>query len=83
MRKPVFPRIIILLLVYFLIFTTLVALQFAKQRAFTRKAGNMVVTWQSRAPGENDELLPNEYLLEGDVHILFGGIDFTIGKGID
>jgi len=80
-RKPVFRRFLILLLVYFGIFTTLVSIQFARRGATTRRAGNFVVTGQYRLPAEDDlPLPPNEYLIEGDVHISFGGMDFDIVK---
>ena len=79
MRKPVLPRIIFLLVLYFVIFTTLVSIQFAKQRGFTKRIGNFVVSGQYRIPGEEEEPpLPNEYLLEGNLHIVFGGIDFCL-----
>jgi len=81
LRQPVFRRILILLLVYFVIFTTLVSLQFAKMGTTTRKAGNFVVSGQYRLPAEGDSRIsPNEYLIEGDVHISFGGMDFNIVK---
>jgi len=81
MRKPLFPRILILLLVYFVIFTVLVSIQFARRGTTTRKAGNFVVSGHYRLPTEGDPpASPNEYLIEGDVHISFGGMDFNIVK---
>jgi len=84
MRKPVLPRIIFLLVLYFVIFTALVSVQFAKQRGFTKKVGSFVVSGQYRIPGEEEEpALPNEYFLEGNLHIVFGGIDFCLVIGND
>jgi hypothetical protein len=88
MRKPIFPRIVLLLLLYFTVFTVLVSIQFAKERRFTKRIGNIVVTGQYRringdeASIESEPVEPNEFLLEGDLHILFGGMDFCLGKGI-
>jgi len=82
MRKPVFPRILLLLLLYCGVFVVLVSMQFAKQGGFTRRVGNFVVSGQYRSPGENDPpRSPNEYFLDGDVHVFFGGIDFGMVKG--
>ena len=84
MRKPVFPRILLLLFLYCLVFVVLVSMQFAKRGGFTRRVGNFVVSGQYRQPGENDPPRgPNEYFLDGDVHVFFGGIDFGMGKGDD
>jgi len=84
MQKPLFPKILILLLVYFVIFTVLVSIQFARKETITRKVGNFVVSGQYRLPTESDPpLSSNEYLVEGDVHISFGGMDFNIVKVSD
>jgi len=84
MRKPVFPRIFLLVLIYGALFAVLVMIQFAKQGGFTQKVGNLVVTGQYRLPGENDPpKAPNEYFLDGDAHVFFGGIDFSMIRGND
>ena len=84
MRKPVFPRILLLLVLYCAFFTALVVIQFAKRGGFTQKVGDFVVTGQYRLPGENDPpRAPNEYYLDGDAHVFFGGIDFGMNKGND
>jgi len=81
MQKPIFPKILILLLVYFVIFTALVSIQFARKETTTRRAGNFVVSGQYRLPTESDPpASPNEYIIKGDVHISFGGMDFNIVK---
>jgi len=84
MQKLVFRRILILLLVYFVIFTALVSIQFAKKGATTRRAGNFTVSGRFRLATEDDSpVSPNEYIIEGDVHISFGGMDFDIVKVSD
>jgi len=84
MRKPVFPKILILMLAYFVIFTVLVSIQFARRGSTTRRAGNFVVSGQYRLPTKSDpQASPNEYIIEGDVRISFGGIDFNIVKASD
>ena len=84
MRKPVFPRILLLLCVYCVFFVLLVVVQFAKKGGFTQKVGNFVVSGQYRLRGENDPpTAPNEYFLDGDVHVFFGGMDFGMIKGSD
>jgi len=84
MRKPVLPRILILMLVYFVIFTLLVSVQFARRGTTTRRAGNLTVSGQYRLPAKGDSpASPNEYLVEGDVHVSFGGMDFNIVRADD
>jgi len=62
----------------------LVLIQFTKRGGFTQKVGNFVVSGQYRLPGENDPpKAPNEYFLDGDVHVFFGGMDFGMIKGND
>jgi len=81
MQKMVLRRILILLLVYFGIFTILVSIQFAKMGSTTRRTGNFTVSGRFRLPQEEDSpVSPNEYIIEGDVHISFGGMDFDIVK---
>ena len=82
MRKPLFPRILFILLLYVVVFIALVAIQFTKKYTFTRKIGNFIVSGQYRAPEEGtSELKENEILLDGDVLIYFGGVEFCVGKG--
>ena len=84
MRKPVFPRIFLLLVLYCVVFVALVSMQFAKRGGFTRRVGNFVVSGQYRLPGENDPPRgQNEYFLDGDAHVFFGGIDFCVIKDDD
>jgi len=88
MRKPVLPRILIFLLLYCLVFVLLVTIQFAKRGGFTQKINNLVVAGQYRLPGGDDTLLgrqlaPNEYLLDGEAHVFFGGMDFGLIRGND
>ena len=77
MKKPVFPRILLFVLLYLGVFIALVYIQFSKQGSFTQRVGSFVVSGRHRLPGEGDSpASPNEYLLEGDTHVFFGGIDF-------
>ena len=77
MRKPVFPRIVLFIFLYFAVFVALVFIQFSKQGSFTQKVGSFVVSGQQRLPGEDDgQTAQNDFLLEGDTHVFFGGIDF-------
>ena len=84
MRKPVFPRILLFILLYFVVFTVLVYIQFSKQGSFTQRVGSFVVSGQQRQlpAGNQDEdelsIGGNEYLLEGNTHVFFGGIDFCL-----
>jgi len=71
-------------LLYFGLFVVLVLVQFTKRGGFTQRVGSFVVTGQYRLPGENDPPLDsNEYLLDGDSHVFFGGMDFGMIKGTD
>ena len=84
MKKPVFTRILLLLLLYLGVFVAIVFIQFSKQGSFTQRVGSFVVSGRHRLPSENEPAIaPNEYLLEGDIHIFFGGIDFGMVKETD
>jgi hypothetical protein len=84
MRKPVFPRILFIALLYFTVFITLVAVQFSKRGSFTQKVGSFTISGHYRMPGENEAPEnPDEFYLEGEVHVLFGGMDFGVIKGSD
>ena len=76
------PRILALVLLYCAFFTALVMIQFARRGGFTRKVGAFVVTGRHRLPGENDSPgAANEYFLDGDAHVFFGGMDFAMASG--
>ena len=84
MRKPVLPRILLLILLYCAFFSALVMIQFARRGGFTRKVGAFVVTGHHRLPGRNDPPgAANEFLLDGNVHVFFGGMDFALAAGND
>ena len=84
MRKPVLPRVFIFLLLYCVVFVLLVSVQFAKKGSFTQRVSNFVVTGHYRLPGENDTpQAQNEYLLDGETHVFFGGIDFSMIRGTE
>ena len=79
MRKPIIPRILLITLIYCAVFVTLVSIQFAKRGGFTRKVGSFVVSGQYRLPDEGSApLRQNEYNLDGDAHVFFGGMDFGL-----
>ena len=68
MRKPVFPRIIFIALLYCCVFVFLVSVQFANRGGFSEKVGNFTVTGRSMTAGEE----AGEYLVSGDIHVLYG-----------
>ena len=68
----------IIALLYCVVFLFLVSVQFSKTGAFTRNVAGFVVSGNYRAAAENDAPGPNESLLEGDVHVVFGGIEFAL-----
>jgi hypothetical protein len=89
MRKPVFLRLIGLLVLYCGIFIVLVIIQFTKQGNFTQRIGSLVVTGQYRhvdaagangdiPPSEAVKLSPGEYLIEGGASVFFGGLEFKM-----
>ena len=84
MRKPVFPRILLFALLYCAVFVALAAVQFSKQGGFTQKVGDFVVSGRYRLPAEDEPPgAPNEYLLDGEAHVFFGGMDFGLAKATD
>jgi len=81
MRKPVFPRVLLITLLYCCVFVLLVSVQFAKRGDFTQNVGNFIISGQNREPVESESA--EEYLLEGDIHVVFGGMDFGLVMGDD
>jgi hypothetical protein len=58
--------------------------QFSKRGGFTHKIGSFVISGHNRTGVVYENLNnPNEYFLEGDVHVLFGGMDFCLVNGND
>ena len=85
MQIRVIPRILIIALFYIVVFMTLISVQFAKRGAFTRNVGGLVITGHYRMTGgrESSQIAsegPNEYFLDGEVHVFFGGMDFSLVK---
>jgi hypothetical protein len=81
-KKPVFPRIMLLFLFYVAVFVTLAMVQFAGQGGFTRQVGLLVVTGQYRLPGADESpASSNEYLLDGEASVIFGGLEFSLHGG--
>jgi hypothetical protein len=77
MRKPIFPRILLIALLYIGIFILLVSVQFANLRDFTMRVGGFVISGQL-GQSEDSEQPPNEYYLDGNVHVIFGGMSFDL-----
>lgn len=82
MRKSVFPRIMLLILLYCSIFIIIVTIQFARQTGFTQRVGGFVISGQQRLPGEYEPPLEeNEFLLDGNANVFFGGMNFGLTQG--
>lgn len=79
-KKPVFPQIMGLLVLYVGIFVALVVIQFKEKGNFTQRIGRAVVNGRYRV-GESleDSANHNGMLLEGTVSVLFGGLEFRLG----
>ncbi|MDR0587229.1 MAG: hypothetical protein LBG26_08325 [Treponema sp.] len=78
MKKPLFPRFLLLFVLYGLVFVFLVNLQFAKRTGFTHRTGNLVVQGNYRRGRETP--LPNTYALDRGASVFFGGIEFDLGR---
>jgi hypothetical protein len=78
MKKPIFPRIMGLLLLYIVIFTGLVLLQFAKRTSFTYRNGNIVVSGFYNEDIEQPILSESEFLISGEAGVFFQGIEFIL-----
>jgi hypothetical protein len=78
-KKPIFPRIIGLAVIYAGVFVVLVVIQFANRRGFTLKVGDFVVSgsYGSEETGA-DPPQGNERLLERDISVLYGGMEFFL-----
>jgi hypothetical protein len=79
MKKPIFPRIIVLFLIYGAFFLLLAMLQFSRQGAFTHKIGHFVVSghdWVPMNPGGAPG--SGEYLLTQGASVFFGGVEFRM-----
>ncbi|MDR0689918.1 MAG: hypothetical protein LBG08_06615 [Spirochaetaceae bacterium] len=82
MKKPMFPRIIVLLLIYGVVFLLLVMIQFTRQGGFTHNVGNFVVAGYYREPSNTgSSLSSNEYFLTKGGSVFFGGTEFRMDDG--
>jgi hypothetical protein len=84
MKKPVAPRIASLVVLYLGVFIFLVALQFSRERSFTRQAGAMTVSGHYGETVRNDDTDTdanlNEFMPEGDLSVFFGGMEFRVTR---
>jgi hypothetical protein len=81
MKKPVFPRIVGILLLYGAVFVLLVMIQFTRQGAFTHHVGNMVVSGFYRITDERGSALSSlGYSVANGVSVFFGGIEFCLNE---
>jgi hypothetical protein len=86
MKKPVFPRIVMLLGLYGAVFMILVVVQFARQGAFTLQwEGLSINGFYQELPkgnlsaGTSDIPGAGEKALSGEVSVSFGGVSFIMG----
>ena len=80
MRKPVFPRLAGLLVLYPVVFVVLVMIQFTKQGNFTHRVGTMTLVGQYKAPeGGAVSTDADEHPINGEASVFFGGLEFTMG----
>ncbi|MDR2517271.1 MAG: hypothetical protein LBC88_07825 [Spirochaetaceae bacterium] len=79
------PRIAGLFVLYAVVFTALVIVQFSNRRNFTRRAGQMIITVNYKTGGEiSAPEFPagaGTYPLNGAVSVSFGGMQFRLGNG--
>ncbi|WP_041611287.1 hypothetical protein [Treponema primitia] len=94
MKKPIFPRIVSLILIYLGVFILLVMIQFTRKGSFTRQIGSFVVSgYYGNSNGNTAEIAGEpdssrddqkaapqvgEYPLDGEVSIFFGGMEFLL-----
>jgi hypothetical protein len=78
MKKPIFPRILGLLVLYIAIFAGLVLLQFTKRTSFTHRNGSLVVSGSYKENTEQPVLSDTEFLISGDAGVFFQGIEFML-----
>jgi hypothetical protein len=78
MKKPIFPRILGLLLLYIAVFAGIVSLQFAKQSSFTHRNGSLVVSGFYHEDTEEPILSDTEFLISGDASVFFQEIEFML-----
>jgi hypothetical protein len=80
MKKPLFLRILFLMVLYSAVFALIVMIQFGKEGGFTQRVGSIVVSGQYRQGGtEGPPPAPGEYLLAGETSVFFGGMEFRMG----
>jgi len=83
MRKRIFPRIIWYLLLYCVVFTFLVMMQFANRGNFSLKIGDMIVNGRYLPSDEisgEDNKETDKKLLDGGASVFFGGLEFRLNS---
>jgi hypothetical protein len=78
MKKPIFPRILGLLVLYIAVFAGLVLLQFTKRTSFTHRNGSLVVSGFYREDIEQPIISDTEFLISGDASVFFNGVEFIL-----
>jgi hypothetical protein len=78
MKKPIFPRIIGLALVYVGVFILLVVIQFTNRRSFTLRVGDFTISGNYGAQEVGADPQSNTRSLAGGAGILFGGMEFFL-----
>ncbi|MFP3042813.1 hypothetical protein LQZ19_13430 [Treponema primitia] len=87
MRKPIFPRIISLVVLYVGVFVMLVVIQFTEHRNFTQKIGDFVVSghYGKQVPAARETALQaaeashdNARPLNGESSVFYGGMEFFL-----
>ncbi|MDR2900927.1 MAG: hypothetical protein LBV20_05365 [Treponema sp.] len=78
MKKPVFPRILGLLVLYIAVFAGLVLLQFTNRTSFTHRNGSLVVSGFYQEDTEQPILSDTEFLISGSASVFFQGIEFIL-----
>ncbi|MDR2478875.1 MAG: hypothetical protein LBD48_06125 [Treponema sp.] len=85
MRKPVFPRILGLIVLYCVLFVLLAAAQFTQRGSFSRRAGAMQVSGKllltPAGQGVTKPEVSGSYTLAGRARVFFGGLEFRLEDG--
>jgi hypothetical protein len=79
MKKSIFLRMIVLILMYSVVFLLLVIIQFTRHGAFTHRVGNFTISGYYReSPGAGGALPAGEYFLTNKASVFFAGMEFRM-----